>query len=215
MRDREQLIEALINEWEALNVESFLPKESIKLISEEECVVYLENSWGPAVPYPAVDHGNGEQNHGYRRVKDDLDAINFIPEAQGWPEYESFLRNINSKESAIESVGCEKSFFPVNNHPAIKVKIGSYTDIIFSDFALNNDPKNILSLAATFAVALNGSATWWSSAELGIQRLKLLYEQKTPWSLMLRISGHGRTEEEARKTWAMSLEKISESVLLI
>ncbi len=212
MRDREVILKELIDEWEALDISDGLPKKSIRLLTEEECIVYVEDSWGPAVPYPAVDHGNGQMNHGYRRVKGDNDAINSIPEVANFPEYQAFLRAINSTDSAIETVGCEKLFSPINNHPTIKVNIGSYTDIVFSDFELNSDPKNILYLASIFVEALNGSAAWWSKAEIGIQRLKVLYRCHKPWGLMLRVQGYGRTEEEARMTWGTSLNKLSEAV---
>lgn len=212
MRDGGVILEELVDKWQALPVSDGPPKTPLKLLTEEECTIYVEDGWGPAVPYPAVDHGNGQRNYGYRRVKGDNAAIESIPEAAHCPEYQAFLREINSTDSPIESVGCEKSFFPVSDQPTINVKLGSYTDIIFSDFKLNSDPKNILYLASLFAVTLNGSAAWWSGAEMGIQRLRALYRCHKPWGLLLRVLGYGRTEGEARKTWAKSLDRLSGAV---
>jgi hypothetical protein len=213
MRNREVILKELIDKWEALSMADAPPKEPMKLLTEEECVVYVENGWGPAVPYPPVERGDGHMNHGYRRVKGDSDAIASIPEAADSLEYQAFLQAINSTDSPIESVGCEKALFPVHDHPTIKVSLGSYTDILFSDLKSNCDPKNILYLASVFVAALSGSAAWWSKAEMGIERLRALYGYPKPWGLMLRVTGYGRTEEEARMTWAMSLTKLSQSVM--
>lgn len=215
MRDRKHILENLLIEWDTLKELDSPPSEAKKLLAEGECVVYVEDTWGPAVPYPPIRHSNGELNHGYRRVKSDLEAINAIPEVQDFPEYRDFLKSINSADSVIESVGCEKSFFPINNHPAIKAQLGSYTDIVFSDHALNNNPRNVLYLASVFVESLKGSSDWWSSAELGIQRLRGLYEQPKPWGLMLRVQGYGHTREEARACWAISLNKLAASVATI
>lgn len=215
MSDRERILKNLFAEWETLEEINFPPSEAKKLLTEGECIVYIEDTWGPAIPYPNVDHVNGEINHGYRQVKGDFDAVSSIPEVSDFPEYRDFLKAINSEDSVIESVGCEKSFFPVTNHPLIKTQLGSYTDIIFSDLALNSNPKNILYLASVFVQSLNGSSAWWSKAELGIQRLRGLYECPKPWGLMLKVQGYGRTSEEARACWAISLNKLAESVMNI
>jgi len=212
MKNHEVIRKELIEKWESLNIGDTPPEEAIVLASDDDCTVYVDDRWGPAVPYPPVDHGDGQINYGYRRVKGDDDAIKSIPEIKDTPEYEDLLLAINSTNSPIESVGCEKGVFPVNDHATIKVNIGSYTDVIFSDYELNREPKNMLCLASLFIEALNGSAGWWSQAEVGIQKLKGLYSCHNSWCLLLRVNGFGRTEDEARMTWATSLKKLSAAI---
>jgi hypothetical protein len=137
MLKREEIFKELINSWRSLKETSFPSKEAIKLLEYDQCIVYVEDSWGPAVPYPSVNRDDGGRNNGYRRVKGDDDLIAKIPEVEGFPEYRDFLKATNASDSPIESVGCEKCFFPVEDHPAIKSQLGSYTDIVFSDFDAN------------------------------------------------------------------------------
>jgi len=212
MLSQEEIFEKLVDSWRSLSESNFPPQEPIKLLEYDQSIVYIEESWGPAVPYPAVDHRDGDKNHGYRHVKGNEKAVASIPEVEGFPEYRDFLMALNSSDSPIESVGCEKGFFPVSNHPDIKSQLGSYTDIVFSDFESNANPENLLYLASGFVKAVEGSGQWWSRIELGLQRLRLLYSVKEPWGLMVRIQGYGRSEEEARSAWGVSLDKLVESV---
>jgi hypothetical protein len=69
------------------------------------CGIWICDEWGPAVPYGAVDHGDGTENHGYGRVKNNLDAIAQIPEVQGWPELRRFLEFLNAQQSPKNSGG--------------------------------------------------------------------------------------------------------------
>lgn len=212
MLSQKEIFEELLDSWRGLNELNFPPQEPIKLLEYGESIVYIEDSWGPAVPYSAVDHGDGQKNFGYRRVKGSGDAIALIPEVDGVPEYRDFLIALNSVDSPVESVGCEKGFFPVQDNPNIKFKLGSYTDIIFSDLESNTRPENLLHLASVFVKAMEGSNQWWSKIELGLQRLKHLYTVKEPWGLMIRIQGYGRSKEEAKSTWSVSLNKLAESI---
>jgi hypothetical protein len=107
-----------------------------------------------------VADDNGEQNHGYARLKGNSDALAQIPELQGFPEFEAYIRAINASTSLIESVGCEKGYFDVQNQLAITVYVGSYTDIIFTDEQRNENAENLLHLAAYFLTAVEGCEVW-------------------------------------------------------
>ena len=205
------MLEQIMLAWEPYKTITDPPLEAAKLHEVPGVTIYIESGWGPAVPYPSIEHGNGHINHGFRRLKGNPDEISLVPEVIGWPEYERFLRQINDGESPIESVGCEKGFFP-NEHPEVKSNLGSYTDIMFSQLALNNEPANHLSLAAKLAESLEGCNAWWSSIELALQRLRALPECTNPWGLMIRVSGYGRDKEQARKTWAASIEKLGVAI---
>jgi hypothetical protein len=102
------------------------------------------------VPYPAINHGDGTKNHGYVCIKGNLTAVSNLPEVQGWPELQRFLEAINSAESPIESVGCEKGYFPAELPNVPPVVLGSYIDVIFTDASLNDESANHLLLAKHF-----------------------------------------------------------------
>jgi hypothetical protein len=191
------------------------PAEKIRLWSAGGCGIWISDEWGPAVPYPAVDHGNGNLNHGYRRLKGIGGAVSLIPEARDWPELQKFLETVNAESSPIESVGCEKAFFTdEKNTPPIYLPIylGSYTDVVFTEAALNDRPENLLLLASRLANAVEGCDRWWATVSLVLQREKILPGAVAPWGLMIHVTNHGRTEDEARKFWGETLLRLGKSV---
>jgi hypothetical protein len=198
------MLSELLQAWEQQKAAQAPPPEPDLLLQSESVTVFIDNGWGPPVPYPSATHEDGRMNHGYIRLKENSQAIATIPEVEGWPEYHSFLERVNAADTPIESVGCEKGFFPCNNGNA-KVQLGSYTDLIFTDLPQNNNPINFLHLAASLIPAMQGSEQWWSTADMALQRSKGIPQCDKPWCFMLKISGHGRNEEEARQSWGATL----------
>lgn len=188
------------------------PQEPISLWGEGGVGIWISNEWGPPVPYPAVNRHDGGVNHGYRRIKGNLAGLAQIPEVEGWPELRRFLEIINGESSPIESVGCEKGFFPGDIEGGPPVKLGSYVDVIFSEPALNDEPENPLLLASTFVNAIAGCEKWWAGTSFVLQRNKGLLGSSCPWGLMLQIKNYGQTEEQARQLWGRTLSKLGETI---
>jgi hypothetical protein len=174
--------------------------------------ISISNKSGPAVPYPKVDHGDGSRNYGYRRVKGNPDAIRAIPEVVDWPELEHFLIAVNQAASPIESVGCERSFSPLEASGNASVRLGSYVDLIFTELALNEHPENLLLLASHLVTATQGCEKWWADIEIELERYRGIAGANAPWGLMLRIGNAGRNQEEARKFWGESLKRLGNAV---
>jgi hypothetical protein len=188
------------------------PTERIRLWSNGGCGIWVSETWGPAVPYPPIDHSDGNFNHGYVRLKGNAAAVKLLPEAQGWPELQKFLETVNADSSPIESVGCEKNFFSSEGEAAPPVYLGSYVDLVFSESALNDRPENLLLIASCLVNAVEGCEKWWSNVSLVLQRHKILAGASMPWGLMLHVTNHGRSEEEARKFWGETLSRLGKSI---
>ena len=175
------MLAELYRAWEGLADTTHPPAEAILLHQDESVTVYVDSDWGPPVPYSSASREDGGMNHGYVRLKGNPEAIVLVPEVDGWPEYRQFLERLNTETSPIETVGCEKSFFPCELGEA-KVKLGSYTDIIFTDAHLNDEPRYFLRLADALAQAMHGSREWWSIAEIAraktIKSSTLTFESK-------------------------------------
>ncbi|WP_412530395.1 hypothetical protein [Burkholderia lata] len=143
------------------------PDGAIVLASRGTRTIYIEESWGPAIPYHAVEHEDGTRNHGYRPVKGDRETIEAIPEVQGYPELGDFLIAINGLDSPVESVGCEKLLQKTIHEQQTIFSVSCYVDVIFSDLAANEDPHHHLRLATRLAAAMEGGASnggpTWSS----------------------------------------------------
>jgi hypothetical protein len=205
------MVEELISQWNTYRGLTHPPATPIKLWGDNIRSVWISNEWGPAVPYPPADHGDGHRNHGYFRIKDNPELLATIPEAD-WPELQAFLAAINAASSPIESVGCEKGFFPVSGQGSPTFKVGSYFNLIFTEPALNDSAENSLLLASRLLQAVEGCERWWSEVEVVLERFRFLPGTSAPWGLMLRISGYGRDEEEARKTWGITLDRLAKAV---
>ena len=204
-------LETLQEAWSPYRDTSRPPPKPVLLGQVGTRTIYLNNEWGPPIPYPPALHEDGTENHGYTRLKGSGASIALIPEVRGWPEYQAFLEAINGDASPIESVGCEKAYFPKHDG-VVRVYLGSYTDIMFSERALNNDATNSLRLASQLAASLEGCERWWSSAEFAIQRMKWISGCTCPWGLMVKVGGRGRDEAEARRTWSASMDRLTECI---
>src|SRR5947209_7755899 len=82
--------------WEPYEGLTQPPSEPIKLFGSSSCTIYLADAWGPPVPYPAIDHRNGHKNSGYIQLKSKKPPVERIPEAEGWPELQWFLKIVNA-----------------------------------------------------------------------------------------------------------------------
>lgn len=212
IQDVPRILEEVMTKWERHEGLVAPPPTPIELWTHENRTIYVEDTWGPAVPYPSVEHDDGTKNHGYVRLKDNSDAIGQLPEAQEWPELRVFLECVNAATSPIESIGCDRSFFTVQDPSDAKMKLGSYVDLIFTDAALNEHPKKLLLLAAHLVNAVDGCEKWWASVELGLQRFRHLAGANLPWGLMLRVSNYGRSEQEGRKFWPETLMRLGNAI---
>lgn len=199
----------VLAKWEPHRGLTTPPTEPIMLSVRESVTIYVENTWGPVIPYPPIDHADGAQNHGYHRVKGNPAAIAQIPETHEWPELRQILDFFNAPASPIETVGCEKGFFAVENRGDAKIQLGSYIDVIFTDVRLNEHPEKLLALAVHFATAVEGCQHWWAAVQFGLQRFRHIPGAQRPWGLMVRICNYGRSEEEARKFWGESIRRIN------
>jgi hypothetical protein len=189
------------------------PAVPIKLWQHKARTIYVENGWGPPVPYPAVARFDGRgQNHGYRPVKGNREATLAIPEVVEWPELAPLALAINDAQPPVETVGCEAHFFPNAGDETDPCSFGSYVGLIFTDRRLNSDPKPLLAIAAHLAAAMDGCEKWWCCMELGLERLKGLLGVSLPWGLQIKVTNRGRSEQETRKHWGHSLARVGDAV---
>src|SRR6266705_3025691 len=166
------MLDELLDAWATHKPAASPPVGPIRLWTDQTRVVYIEDKWGPAVPYPAAaTRKDGSRNYGYVRLKASPEGIGGIPEVQGWPELQRFLEIVNAPLSPIESLGCEKGFFPIEGEDTM-VKLGSYVDVVFSEPSLVGEPANLLRLAAVLMNSVVGCEQWWGSVVLGLRRLR-------------------------------------------
>jgi hypothetical protein len=192
------MFDALLSNWQPY-LDSTQPLQSpVKLWGDADREVWIDDAWGPAIPYGPIDHGNGHQNFGYMRIKGNALGATSIPEAANWSELQEFLTIFNASGSPVESVGFDKGFFPIVEQSDATIKLGSYFDVMFSDVVLNDRPENFLLLASHLLDAVNGCGAWWGNVSMVLQRMRFISGAKAPWGLMMCVDNYGRSEVEAR-----------------
>lgn len=77
------MTEELHDRWGDLASIAFREQRPILLWESDVCVVYLDNKWGLAIPYPPEDLTDKEKNHGYRSLKGKLGDLREVPEIHG------------------------------------------------------------------------------------------------------------------------------------
>jgi hypothetical protein len=205
------MVKQLLSQWDKYRGLTGPPPRPIQLWTEGGRSVWIANFWGPAVPYRAVDHGDGNRNHGYVRIKGNPHASMRIPEVEGWQELRDFLLAVNAADSPLESVGCEKAFSP-SDIEGPTVKLGAYIDVIFTNPTLNETPENLLLLTSRLLPSAIGCENRWSYLEISLQRLSRLVGTVAPWGLLLRVGSYGRTQDEARKRWGETMGHLTMTV---
>lgn len=209
------LFDELLLHWQAHKHITNPPPEPILLWHTLGCHIFIDDNWGPAIPYPPIDHQDGHQNYGYEELKGNTEAVSHIPEVEGWPELEQFLMIINAANSPLESAGCEKHYFPAEVEGKPAVNLGSYVDVIFSDAPLNDTAENHLLLASLLAQTVKDCDKWWGCVELSLHRFRRVPRAELPWGLIIRVNNHGRTEEEARKYWGETLRRLGITIAFL
>lgn len=202
-------------QWLASQPLELPAKAPIVLWQNSTRTIYVEDSFGPAIPYPPVVHNDFERNYGYVRLKGNLDLVESIPELQGWPEFAQFVRLVNDEQSPAESVGCEIAVFDIDDDSMVKHRVGAYLDIVFSDIVAAQDVNAYLQVAANIMATAADCECWWSAVEIGLQRLRYLQGAANPLGLMLRITGSGRTVDEARNGFGETLKRTSKAFVSI
>jgi hypothetical protein len=213
--DNGPMFDQLLSQWNRHRGLTGPPSDAIELWCDDGRSVWIGDCWGPAVPYGPVDHGNGHRNHGYTRTKGDAQVVEHIPEAIDCPIFIRFLSAVNAVDSPVESVGCEKGFFPAIDRGDASVQLGAYVDLIFTDADSNDRPENSLLLASHLLRACVGCATWWGQVAMVLQRMRYIEGTHTPWGLMLRIDNYGRSEAEALKYWETTVERLARAVIAL
>jgi hypothetical protein len=209
------MFDKLLIQWEAHRGLLVPASSPIQLWASGGRGVWISDSWGPAVPYHAIDHEDGHKNYGYICIKGDATAARSIPEVADFPGLADLLVAINAAQSPIETVGCEKCFVFSNkpNEPA--VKLGVYIDVIFSDVTLNKDPENMLRLSSNLLRAVENCEEWWGNVSMVLQRMRFVGGVKNLWGLMLRIDNGGRSEDEAREYWNVTGQRLIKAVMAL
>jgi hypothetical protein len=197
--------------WSELQPLTLPASSALVLWQQPNRTIGVEDKGGPHVPYPPIRRDSErETNHGYVRLKGNLNRVETIPELKGWPDYAQLVRKVNGDDSVIESVGCAVGIWP-SDLAATKYRVGAYLDILFSDSARAQSAEECLRAAAMLMASLEQCGDWWTTAEIGMQSI-YLPGGIAALGLVLRFSAYGQTEQEARLNFAIAAEHVAAAI---
>ncbi len=163
---------------------------------------------GLGVPYLPKRHADGNRNHGYFDLKKTPDKISEIPEIQGCPELESFVKVVNSPDSCFQTLGSEKSFSD-SESPQFKRKLVSYVDLAFEILEFNAR-ENFERLFDRFRNSSSHRLSESTGVEFEIGPATYRVHHFPGWRVTVWNFGYGQTDAEARVHWALGLEVLRE-----
>ncbi len=198
--------------WEEAQPLTLPPATPVVLWTEETRTIYVDETLRACRPLSACFEDRLRKQLRVCTTERQNRPDQHNPRTHRLARVPSGFSDINIAESRIESVGCAIGMFPVSDQSAITCRVGSYLDLVFSETAEAENPIAHLDLAAQFMASASGCDRWWSSVEIGLQRLRSLPGTTAPLGLMLRISAHGRTEAEARRCFVATINKARSAI---
>lgn len=158
------------------------------------------------IPYHREDLG---LSHPYVRLKDNLAALDRLPEPAKEPVLLQMLKEINGANSVIESVGCEAwdSKRKELDDQGEEVQVfsnGSYIALIFTDPRVGDQAMDWLSvfLMLSEQLELKGEMNPNNvEAKFALKPFVMPNQSRCGWQAELWVYGKWSTSETARTSW--------------
>jgi len=171
--------------------------------------IYRTSDWGPPVPYPPVMHKDSI-NHGFVDLRDHPERAAQIPETRKSKGLEMILRVL--APSPLMSIGCE---YRLNTRDGAGDGLGyyfhSYTDLTYRDPAQHASEQQMIDLAESLLREIEPRNGAVFGFEIAVQRMKCFFGKCGGYNLSLGLSGYGRTEEEASRSYEISAGQTAEA----
>jgi hypothetical protein len=120
----------------------------------DESNIYLTILYrSKGIPYGGGDRPDGSINHGYKRLKGQIDLAASIPEAQDMEALKSALVRLNDRKTAFFTVGCEKSCDKYEGG----FSTGGYIELAFNYVELAMNAQWYFKIFFDFTKLINGS----------------------------------------------------------
>jgi len=161
---------------------------------------------GKVIPYPRSENrDDGSKNHGFKPLRENLNEIDNIPEAQDIPALKNALIGLNAEESLFFTVGCEKAFIKNGAGHALS----GYLEFAFNYSELAKEPQSYFKLFYAF------NLWYWKRKQ---EAARYQFELESAHFLKAKTDGFtmsvwitiaaSSTTESAQKTWESALNTL-------
>lgn len=153
---------------------------------------------------------------GYADVKRDPSAIEYVTEANVYPELREFLLALNAGASGVLTAKCdvwsESQLGEAEEIYEAAVRVSSYVDLIEEADELRFDFAKHERLARSIAASLEKTSETRAAAEVIVRRC-YFGEGAAGFYLTFYLSGYGDDEAGARRNWAGALRSARGAIL--
>jgi hypothetical protein len=169
---------------------------------------------GTLVPYGEVEHDDGHTNHGWTDLRDHPERVSQIPEATRSPGLARLLRVIADPVSRIMSSACECHAFDRTQveHSGPPWQVGGFVVVMFKDAERNQDPENLLDVAARIAEGITPTEKHHIGFEFIVEPLKYFFGRSDCHAVLLKSLGYGSSEAEAWAAFEYATSAIADSI---
>jgi hypothetical protein len=160
---------------------------------------------GLGVPYPPK-HSNSE-NAGYFDLKKEPSRISELPELKGWPEFETFIKAVNSRASFFRTLRCDVWLASPSGHTYLNKIVVGYATIAFEILEFNTSKGCFDELRNRFLKFAPASLKWPTTV-IHFKHIPTSYNNHgiaRAWSEDIEIHGLGINDNDARVSWLKGL----------
>jgi len=148
----------------------------------------------------------------YYNLREHPELIEEVEEAERFPELAEFLRHVNARGGAFETVKCD-AWGSTEIHPAEEVlgashKCGSYCDIISRDPVVRLSFPEHEKLARRLVGLLRKAPDIPAVVEFVVRRCVFTEEASEGCAVTCFVTGYGNDAAQARRQWGIALQLV-------
>lgn len=162
-----------------------------------------------AIPYGAVDRPDGRRNHGFIDLRNHPERVAAISEARDSAGMRAILEASSAPGFRFMSLGCERGLFQNHTPGGPQYYCGSYIQVSYRESTLNTNPERFIVLAQRVLHGITSATEHLISFEMIVEPLRSFFGTEGCYTLVMKPSGHGTTENVALAAWEYAAAAIA------
>jgi hypothetical protein len=127
---------------------------------------------------------------------------------------QAILRALNSPDSVLMSLGCERALYPnpkaTADEPSFVVV--SYIGVAYRNSAQNMDPNKFIELSKVLLTGIKGAGEHRYTVNFTIEPLRDFFGDQGRFALMIKPFGYGDSADAAEAAWEYAAQKLAKAI---
>jgi hypothetical protein len=167
-----------------------------------------------SIPYVPQDRSDGNRNYGFRDLRDHPELVSEIPEARNSPGMQAILRALNSSDSSLMSLGCERTVhrLPEATGDDPSFVVVSYIGVAYRNLAQSAEPDNLIEVAKELLPGILGAGGHLLRFNFTVEPLRSFFGDDGRFALMIKPFGYGDSPDVAEAAWNYAAQKLADAL---